>query len=74
MKTNNKFIPKRILPDRFDLFVESFQIRELIDFNSIDDFKIFLKELRDWASLPSHHVPKNDLMINDEDIQSVLFS
>ena len=71
MKTNNKFIPKRILPDRFDLIVESFQIRELVEINSIDDFKIFHKELKDWASLPSHYMPKNDFMINDEDIESV---
>lgn len=71
MKSNNKFIPKRILPDRFNLIIESFQIRELVEINSIDDFKIFLKGLQDWASFPSHYLPKNDLMINDEDIQGV---
>jgi hypothetical protein len=73
MNTGNKFIPKRILPDRFDLILESFQIRELFELNSPQDFKVFINELKDWASLRSHYIAKNDLMINEQKIEDLPF-
>jgi hypothetical protein len=46
MKTNI-FIPKRLLPERFDFVVESFHMRELIEIESMEEFTHFMDDLRD---------------------------
>jgi hypothetical protein len=61
MKTNNKFMPKRILPERFDFIVESFHMRELFEIESMEEFTHFINDLTDWATRPGHYVSDKDL-------------
>jgi hypothetical protein len=63
MTTKNIFIPKRLLPDRFDLIVESFEMRELMEVDSKEGWTNFLESLKMWASLPGHHVFGHDFYL-----------
>jgi hypothetical protein len=55
MKTQNLFIPKRILPEVDNMVIHSLSMRELSEINSLIEFMNYLEEVKKWSTKPANY-------------------
>jgi hypothetical protein len=55
MKTQNLFIPKRILPEVDNMIIHSLSMRELSEINSLIEFMNYLEEVKKWGSVSGNY-------------------
>jgi len=55
MKTQNLFLPKRILPEVDNMIIQSLSMRELSEINSLIEFMNYLEEVKKWGSVSGNY-------------------
>ncbi len=55
MKTQNLFIPKRILPEVDNMIIHSLSMSELSEINSLIEFMNYLEEVKKWGSVSGNY-------------------
>jgi|GEM_PF-3475179 len=57
---NNQFIPKRVLPEISNIYIQSFTMREISEVRSLVEFIEFLGEMKKWSLVPANYFSQEE--------------
>jgi hypothetical protein len=71
MSSRNVFLPKRILPEFYEMHIHSLSIKELSEVNSMLDFLKLLDELNEWSIRPGNYFPQKRYYCSEISIEEI---
>ena len=56
----NQFIPKRLVPEISNIYIQSFSMREISEVQSLVEFIEFLDEMKKWSLVPANYFSQEE--------------